>query len=191
MVKAPPGDKAPLSTVPTNPRPTRNAGRASSTRLLAVKATATMSGTIASTSPATSPKYPAAPLAAPRASHRRIQVGWRILRTLLVQHYPLVHIQERTGPGQGGLTARTCPEGEKRVLEMRWSASLALRRGHYSSFLRPFRDARRSCAPVGASVCDVKVRGRELRVMNVGVGAESVKPLELCLWAGLVGGCRL
>ncbi len=88
MVKAPPGDKAPLSAVPVNPRPTRNAGSASSTRLLAVNATAAMSGTDASSNPRTSPKYTAAPLPAPRAGNRRSQAGWRILRTPLVQHYP-------------------------------------------------------------------------------------------------------
>ena len=38
----------------------------------------------------------------------------------------------------------------------------------------------------GESVCDVKVRGQELRVVNAGVGAVSVRPLELCLWVGLV-----
>ena len=39
----------------------------------------------------------------------------------------------------------------------------------------------------GESVCDVKARGRELRVMSAGVGAVSVRPLELCLWGGLSG----
>jgi hypothetical protein len=42
-------------------------------------------------------------------------------------------------------------------------------------------------------VCDVKARGRELRVMSAGVGAVSVRLLELCLWVGLSGGllgCR-
>jgi hypothetical protein len=38
----------------------------------------------------------------------------------------------------------------------------------------------------GESVCDVKARGRELRMMSARVGAVSVRPLELCLWAGLV-----
>ena len=42
----------------------------------------------------------------------------------------------------------------------------------------------------GESVCDVKARGRALRVMSAGVGAVSVRPLELCLWVGLAR-CRL
>ncbi len=36
----------------------------------------------------------------------------------------------------------------------------------------------------GESVCDVKARGRALRVMSAGVGAVSVRPVELCLWVG-------
>jgi hypothetical protein len=31
-------------------------------------------------------------------------------------------------------------------------------------------------------VCDVKARGRALSVMSAGVGAVSVRPVELCLW---------
>ena len=34
-------------------------------------------------------------------------------------------------------------------------------------------------------MCDVKARGRALRVMSAGVGAVSVRPVELCLWVGL------
>jgi hypothetical protein len=49
-----------------------------------------------------------------------------------------------------------------------------------------FRDARTVLRTAGATVCDVKARGRELRVVSVGVGAMSVGPLELCLWVGLV-----
>jgi len=33
----------------------------------------------------------------------------------------------------------------------------------------------------GESVCDVKARGRALSVMSAGVGAVSVRPVELCL----------
>ncbi len=52
--------------------------------------------------------------------------------------------------------------------------------------VRPFRDAREVVRTGGATVCDVKARGRELRVMSAGLGAVSVRPLELCLW----GACR-
>jgi len=88
--KAPPGDKAPLSTVPINPRPTRNAGRAGTICLFAVAAAATMSDTVASRNPRVSPRYTAPPLAPPTASHRRSQAERPSLRTLLVQHYPVV-----------------------------------------------------------------------------------------------------
>src|ERR1022692_5290940 len=39
---------------------------------------------------------------------------------------------------------------------------------------------------VGESVCDVKARRRELRVVSAGVGAVCARLLELCLWVGIV-----